>query len=97
MKSLLVLAVLETEDRYRASSTFFKNKKKLDVTKHSKRAHSYVRRPLNFKAPFCFFWADGHSHDFSKSELYFSNFDGTIYKLPYTMEGDFAKPERISQ
>ncbi len=71
--------------------------KKLDVTKHSKRAHSYVRRPLNFKAPFCFFWADGHSHDFSKSELYFGNFDGTIYKLPYTMEGDFAKPERISQ
>ncbi len=71
--------------------------KKLDVTKHSKRTHSYVRRPLNFKAPFCFFWADGHSHDFSKSELYFGNFDGTIYKLPYTMEGDFAEPERISQ
>ena len=71
--------------------------KKLDVTKHSKRAHSYVRRPLNFKAPFCFFWADGHSHDFSKSELYFGDFDGTIYKLPYTMANDFAEPELVSQ
>jgi hypothetical protein len=63
--------------------------KKLIVTKDSELSHSYVRRPVNFKDPFCFFWADGHSHLFSKSELYFGNFKGEIWKLPYHMQSDF--------
>lgn len=65
------------------------------ITKNSEQSHSYVRRPLNFKDPFCFFWADGHSHKFSKSELYFGNFKGEIWKLPYSMSKDYEKPIRI--
>ena len=65
------------------------------LTENSEFSHSYVRRPVNFKAPFCFFWANGHSHKFSISELYFGNFDGDIWKLPYDMKNDFEKPLRI--
>ncbi len=65
------------------------------LTTNSELSHSYVRRPVNYKAPFCFFWADGHSHKFSKSELYFGNFLGEIWKLPYNMNKDFEKPKRV--
>lgn len=70
-------------------------KKEKQLTENSKMSHSYVRRPVNFKAPFCFFWADGDSHKFSKSELYFGDFDGNIWKLPYEMYDDFVKPVKI--
>ncbi|MEA3480231.1 MAG: BNR-4 repeat-containing protein [Bacteroidota bacterium] len=66
------------------------------ITKNSELSHSYVRRPLNFKDPFCFFWSDGHSHEFSKSELYFGNFKGEIWKLPYSMQNDYEKPIKIN-
>lgn len=69
--------------------------KKRDVTRNSDLNHCYVRRPLNARAPFCFFWASGHAHTFSISELYFGDFNGRVWKLPYTMEGDFAEPERV--
>ncbi len=65
------------------------------LTKNSVNSHSYVRRPVDYKAPFCFFWADGNSHIFSKSELYFGDFDGNIWKLPYEMKEDFKKPVKI--
>lgn len=70
-------------------------KKLKTLTSNSKLSHAYVRRPLNFKAPFCFYWADGHSHEFSKSQLYFGDFEGNIWRLPYEMKGDFEKPEKI--
>ncbi|MCG6189733.1 BNR-4 repeat-containing protein [Maribellus maritimus] len=70
-------------------------KRKKMLTKNSKMSHSYVRRPVNYKAPFCFFWADGDSHEFSKSELYFGDFDGNIWKLPYEMRNSKEKPEKI--
>jgi hypothetical protein len=70
-------------------------KKQQDVTMKSKLNHSYVRRPLNAKAPFCFFWASGHAHEFSVSELYFGDFTGRVWKLPYTMKEDFEQPEKI--
>lgn len=66
------------------------------LTHDSSLSHSYVRRPVNFKAPFCFFWADGNSHEFSKSELYFGDFEGNIWKLPYEMKDDFVKPTKIN-
>ncbi|MCK3685352.1 BNR-4 repeat-containing protein [Maribellus sp. YY47] len=66
------------------------------LTHDSPLSHSYVRRPVNFKAPFCFFWADGNSHEFSKSELYFGDFEGNIWKLPYEMKDDFVKPTKIN-
>ncbi|HPE77610.1 MAG TPA: BNR-4 repeat-containing protein [Draconibacterium sp.] len=69
--------------------------KEKQLTQNSKMSHSYVRRPVNFKAPFCFFWADGDSHKFSKSELYFGDFEGNIWKFPYEMNKDFEKPEKI--
>lgn len=70
-------------------------KKTSEVTKNSKNSHAYVRRPVDYKAPFCFFWADGHSHQFSKSELYFGDFKGNVRKLPYDMKNDLEKPVRI--
>ncbi|MCM4150733.1 hypothetical protein DHD05_03935 [Arenibacter sp. N53] len=65
------------------------------ITQFSSFSHSYVRRPVNYKAPFSFFWADGDSHQLSKSELYFGNFKGEIWKLPYNMTEDFQKPIKI--
>ncbi|MGC9355762.1 MAG: hypothetical protein ACP5D9_18090, partial [Mariniphaga sp.] len=70
-------------------------KKLKTLTSNSQLSHAYVRRPVNFKAPFCFFWADGHSHEFSKSQLYFGDFEGNIWRLPYNMKEDFTKPEKI--
>jgi hypothetical protein len=69
--------------------------KSLTLTGNSELSHSYVRRPVNFQEPFCFFWADGHSHLYSKSELYFGNFKGEIWKLPYKMQDDFEQAIRI--
>jgi hypothetical protein len=66
------------------------------ITENSALSHSYVRRPVNYKSPFCFFWADGHSHQPSKSELYFGNFKGEVWKLPYNMTEDFEKPIKIN-
>ncbi|MCY1719024.1 BNR-4 repeat-containing protein [Prolixibacteraceae bacterium Z1-6] len=71
-------------------------KRKKVLTRNSQYSHAYVRRPLNFKAPFCFFWASGHSHEFSKSELYFGDFKGNIWKLPYNMQNDYEKPVKIN-
>ena len=66
------------------------------LTQNSKMSHSYVRRPINYKAPFSFFWSDGHSHNFSKSELYFGDFEGNIWKLPYDMKAAYEKPIKIN-
>jgi len=68
--------------------------KEKQLTENSARSHSYVRKVVNGKAPFNFFWADGHSHEFSKSELYFGDFEGNIWKLPYDMKSDYEKPEK---
>ncbi len=65
------------------------------LTQNSELSHAYVRRPIDYKAPFCFFWADGHSHEFSKSQLYFGDFEGNIWRLPYDMKEDFEKPEKL--
>ena len=65
------------------------------LTRNSNLSHAYVRKPVDYKAPFCFFWADGHSHEFSKSFLYFGDFDGNIWRLPYEMKEDFELPEKI--
>ncbi len=65
------------------------------LTRNSEYSHSYVRRPVNYQQPFCFFWSDGHSHNFSKCELYFGDFDGNIWRLPYQMNSDFAQPEKV--
>ncbi|XOV91781.1 MAG: BNR-4 repeat-containing protein [Bacteroidota bacterium] len=70
--------------------------KSMEVTKNSPLNHSYMRRPLDFKAPFCYFWATGNPHEMSISELYFGDFDGNYWKLPYHMETDFEKPAQMN-
>lgn len=70
-------------------------KKIKNITTNSVYSHSYVRRPINFKSPFCFFWADGHSHSLSKSEIYFGDFKGNVWKLPYNMKNDYELPLKI--
>lgn len=65
------------------------------ITQNSKFSHSYVRKVVNYKAPFCYFWADGNSHLFSKSELWFGDFDGNIWKLPYDMKKKNERPIKM--
>ena len=69
--------------------------KERDLTHKSVMNHSYVRKSENFKAPFIFFWANGNAHQFSKSELFFGNLNGEIWKLPYSMEKEYELPQKI--
>jgi len=67
-----------------------------DVTSGSLFNHTYVRRPVNARSDFYAFWADGNPDEFSPSHPYFTNRDGDrVWRLPYDMTGDFAKPELI--
>ena len=67
--------------------------KKHQLTAKSIRNHSYARRPVSAKADFYAFWADGNADTLSESVLYFCNKKGNkVWKLPYTMGGDFEKP-----
>ncbi|MDD3978472.1 MAG: BNR-4 repeat-containing protein [Methanomicrobium sp.] len=66
-----------------------------NLTENSEFNHSYVRRPVNFKEPFCFFWADGDPHKFSKSQLYFGDFRGNVWRLPYEMKKKYEKPFKL--
>ena len=83
------LAIWSSENK---GETWTKEKQ---LTKNSKYSHSYIRRPVNYKAPFCFFWAEGDSHKFSKSELYFGDFEGNAWKLPFEMEMESEKPVTV--
>lgn len=65
------------------------------ITQNSQFNHSYVRQPLQYKSPFCFFWADGHAHNFSRSRLYFGDFDGNVWKLPESMDKSWERPEKV--
>lgn len=67
------------------------------ITEHSKRNHSYARRPLNAHDDFYSFWADGNADSFSISKLYFTNKKGDkVWQLPYNMEDEFAKPLQVT-
>ncbi len=66
------------------------------ITHDSERNHNYVRRPVNAHADFYAFWADGNPDTFSESHLYFTNRSGdTVWRLPYTMAGQSARPEVV--
>jgi hypothetical protein len=71
-------------------------KKQKQLTLNSHLSHSYVRKVVNGMTKFCFFWADGDSHNFSKSELYFGDFEGNICKLPYSMKKEYEKPIKVN-
>jgi len=66
------------------------------MTKDSVFNHTYVRRPLNAHPDFGAYWADGHGRQPSESRLYFSDEQGkNVYRLPFTMDSDMVKPERV--
>ncbi|MCA9190491.1 MAG: BNR-4 repeat-containing protein [Planctomycetales bacterium] len=69
--------------------------KQRQLTESSEVNHTYVRRPLNTHPDFFAFWADGHGRKPSESNLYFSDEEGNVYRLPRTMEGATAKPEAV--
>ncbi|HOW72652.1 MAG TPA: BNR-4 repeat-containing protein [Phycisphaerae bacterium] len=66
------------------------------MTTGSKYNHTYLRRPVNANPDFYGFWADGHARQPSDSRLYFCNQAGDVFRLPVTMSGDSAKPEKVS-
>lgn len=65
------------------------------LTKDSKYNHAYLRRPIAAKAPFSFFWANGDAHNPSSSNLFFGDFNGTVYQLPYKMTKDWETPKLL--
>ena len=83
------IALWQSED---AGATW---KKVRQMTRGSEMNHGYVRRPVNANPDFYGFWADGHGRKPSASRLYFCNQGGDVFRLPQTMDGDFAVPERI--
>lgn len=71
-------------------------KKIRQITVNSSGNHTFARRPVNATDPFFVFWADGNADEMSKSVLYFGESSGGRYwKLPYTMKGNFARPEEV--
>lgn len=71
-------------------------KKVRNITKDSEFNHTYARRPVNAHKDFFAFWADGNTDEFSRSSLYFTNRRGNkVWRLPYQMNEDFAKPIRV--
>jgi len=66
------------------------------LTHDSPYNHTYVRRPINAHPDFYALWADGHGRKPSESRLYFCDKTGEhVWRLPVTMDSDFAKPERV--
>jgi len=67
-----------------------------DITSGSRLNHTYARRPVNAHPEFYAFWADGDPSQRSESRLYFTNHDGDrVYVLPYRMDSETARPERV--
>ena len=59
----------------------------MQVTSESRFSHSYLRRPENAHREFYGFWADAYPDELSISHLYFMNQAGTVFQLPYEMDG----------
>lgn len=68
-------------------------KKVRQITHNSVRNHNYVRRIVNGRDPFLYFWADGNPDELSPSMLYFGDDQGHYWQLPYEMKGETEKPE----
>ena len=65
------------------------------VTQHSERNHNYLRRVVNGKDPFVYFWADGNPDTLSRSVMYFGDRQGHYWQLPYTMDSTQMKLIKI--
>jgi hypothetical protein len=69
--------------------------KKKQITSNSPRNHNYIRKVINGSKDFLYFWADGNPDEFSQSQLYFGDADGKVWRLPYEMKEESAKPELV--
>lgn len=65
------------------------------VTDNSPLNHNYVREVQQGQASFFYFWADGNPDKFSRSKLYFANRQGQVFRMPYRMRKDWAKPKKV--
>ena len=65
------------------------------LTHDSPRNHSYARRPVHAHPDFYAFWADGDPDNMSISRLYFCNERGDLFRMSYTMQSEWQKPEPI--
>lgn len=66
------------------------------LTRRSARNHNYVRKSINGRDPFLYFWADGNPDTMSESVLYFGDSKGNVWRLPYDMQNEHQKPVRVS-
>lgn len=83
------IAIMESADR---GLTWRKVK---GIEPQNGRNQTYVRRPWRAADGFMAFWADGDALNSSESDLFFADRDGTTFRLPRTMSGESAKPERV--
>jgi hypothetical protein len=68
------------------------------LTRASVCNNTYVRRPLNADPQFYALWADGNARQRSKSNLYFTDKEGSaVWQLPETMTSEMQKPEKIEK
>ena len=65
------------------------------LTNGSALNQSYMRRPWYAADGFYCFWADGNPDEFTKSCLYFCDKNGSVYRMPYEMSEEWAKPEKL--
>lgn len=65
------------------------------LTRKSERNHNYIRKVVNGRDPFKYFWADGNPDKRSESLLYFGDSKGNVWQLPYDMAGDWQTPVRV--
>ena len=66
-----------------------------NLTANSRYNHTYARKPVNAHPGFYALWADGSPLEPTPSSLYFCTRDGEVYRLPATMTGETARPERL--
>jgi len=72
-------------------------KEVLEMTANSEKNQTYVRQPVNVNDDFYGIWADGNGRKPSDSSIYFCNKQGDVFRLPQKMDGDFAKPEKVTE
>lgn len=76
------------------SNKSFNWKQQKTLTKSSEFNQAYPRKPINYHADFYAFWADGHARQPSASNLYFSNKQGDVFKLPYRFSEETYKVQK---
>ncbi len=70
-------------------------KRSKQITHDSPLNHNYIRKVVDGKDPFYYFWADGNPDKISQSSLYFGDSKGNTWKLPYEMKNDWEKPLKL--